>query len=410
MDASERLEADLVIAGGGLIGPATALAAAHAGLRAVVVDKTPFETLMDDGFDGRAYAVALSSKRFFERLGLWPVLEPVAGPINDIMVSDGRPGEPASPMALHFDGAEMRGEGFGWMIEDRHIRQALLRAAGVEPLVTLINGVGMARFETDLGGVTAHLEDGRQLRAPLLVGADGRTGAVARAAGLAKIRVEYDQVGLVCAVRHEKPHCGVAHELFLPSGPFAILPLKDPHVSSLVWTERARLADAFRALDDAAYLGEVARRFGPFLGRLELAGKRWVYPLNLVMSDGLVAERVALAGDAVRGMHPIAGQGMNYGLRDVAALTEVLGDAARRGEDLGDLGVLRRYETARRADSALIAMATDGLNRLFSNDIAPVRLARRLGLKAFGAIGPLRRAAMRFAAGDSPFVSAQLRR
>ncbi|MEO1331275.1 MAG: FAD-dependent monooxygenase, partial [Pseudomonadota bacterium] len=236
-------------------------------------------------------------------------------------------------------------------------------------------------------------------RARVAVACDGRGSRMAAAAGVARDTWTYDQVGLVCAVRHEKPHHGVAHEYFLPAGPFAILPLKGDR-SALVWTERRGLAETLAKVDDAAYLGEVRRRFGGFLGALSLEGRRWTYPLSLSVARSFAVDRMALAGDAARGIHPIAGQGLNYGLRDAAALAETLGAAARLGEDIGALDVLRRYERWRRPDSIAISAATHGINMLFSNEIAPVRMARRLGLAAFGAVGPLRRFAMRFAAGD----------
>lgn len=395
------IQTDIAIVGGGLIGQALALGLARQGLRSVIIDRTPAEQMRRDDFDGRAYAVALASRRFLRHLGVWAAIEPDAGPINDILVSDSRPGERASPLFLRFDHRELGPEGFGHMVEDRHLRRALLDAVAAAPLVARLDGVDVLELGKPSGaGVEVRLADGRSIEAAVVVGADGRAGRVARAVGADKITFAYDQVGLVCAVAHEKDHHGVAHELFLPAGPFAILPLQGGRRASIVWTERKAAAEAFQRMDDAAYLSEVARRFGPFLGRLSLIGRRWVYPLSLSLADRFVAERLALVGDAARGIHPIAGQGMNYGLRDAAALAEVLGDAARLGEDIGSEPVLQRYQRMRLADSVAIAMATDGLNRLFSNDVGPVRWARRLGLAAFGAIGPLRRAAIRFAAGD----------
>lgn len=401
-EAGQReILADVAVVGGGLVGAAFALALAKEGLTSALIDRTPRARMTADDFDGRAYAVALSSRRFLTHLGVWDAVEPHAGRINDILVSDSRPGERASPLFLHFDAEEIGPGGFGHMVEDRHLRRTLLTAVGQTQEITHLDGVEVASVAPEaMGGAVARLGDGRAVRASLLVGADGRASALARAMGAHKMRVAYDQVGLVCAVRHEKPHHGVAHELFLPSGPFAILPLHDPHVSSLVWSEKRELAEIFREMDDSAYLGEIGRRFGAFLGPLSLVGKRWAYPLGLSLADAFVGDRIALIGDAARGIHPIAGQGMNYGLRDAAALAEVLGEAAGRGEDLGDLGVLGRYQRMRRYDSVMIAAATDGLNRLFSNDFAPVRWARRFGVAAFGRVGPLRRAAMRFAAGD----------
>ncbi len=403
-----EVSVEAAIVGGGLVGAALALALAQREIRVAVCDALPLERQLAEDFDGRAYAVALASRRFLSWLGLWDAVAPHAEEIRDILVTDGRPGEPASPLRLHFDAAEMGPDGFGHMVEDRHLRRALLNAAAAHPLIDYLAATPAALETPDRSaGRVADpadrpilaLGDGRRLRADVAIGCEGRFSAVAQAIGVERIRAGYDQVGLVCAIEHERPHRGVAHELFLPSGPFAILPLTGNR-SALVWTERTDLAESFEAVSDAVYLSELRRRLGGFLGEISLIGKRWVYPLGLSVADRFVGKRLALAGDAARGIHPIAGQGMNYGLRDAAALAEVLGDAARRGEDLGALDVLQRYERWRRPDSLVISAATDGLNRLFSNDIGPIRWARRFGLAAFGAVGPLRRAAMRVAAGD----------
>ncbi|MEM1419860.1 MAG: UbiH/UbiF/VisC/COQ6 family ubiquinone biosynthesis hydroxylase [Pseudomonadota bacterium] len=392
------LRTDVLIVGGGVIGGALGLALAREGLSSIICDPTPVETATAPEFDGRAYAVALASRRMLRALGLWSQIEPDAQEIKDILVSDGRPGEKASGCFLHFDHREIGSEGFGHLVEDRHIRSAVLRAVEKEPLVTYLDGVRVEDWEQTSAWAHAQLSGGERVQARLLVGCDGRASKVAQKAGIDRTTIGYDQVGLVCAVRHEKPHHGVAHEYFLPAGPFAILPLTGNR-SSLVWTERADMAETLREASDAVYLAEIRRRFGEFLGQVELDGKRWVYPLNLTVARSFVGPRVALAGDAARGIHPIAGQGMNYGLRDAAALAEVLGDAARLGEDIGSVAVLERYERWRRPDSTAIALATDGINRLFSNDVPIVRAARRFGLWAFGQVGPLRRTAMAFAAG-----------
>ncbi len=391
-------DADLLVVGGGVIGAAVALAAAREGLTSLVVDPTPVETALSPGFDGRAYAIALASRRMLTSLGVWDGIAPEAQEIRDILVSDGAPGRRAAPLFLHFDSAEMA-EGFGHMVEDHHLRVAVLRAALGSDAIAYRSGVAAAGVERGVFGVRATLSDGATVRARVAVACDGRGSRVAAEAGIDRDVWRYDQVGLVCAVAHEKPHHGVAHEFFQPSGPFAILPLRGDR-SALVWTERSAFADALGAVDDATYLAEVRRRFGGFLGRLSLEGARWRYPLSLSVARRFAADRLALAGDAARGIHPIAGQGLNYGLRDAAALAEVLGAAQRRGEDIGAGDVLSRYEAWRRPDSVAIGAATHALNLLFSNDIAPVRAARRLGIAAFGRIGPLRRAAMRFAAGD----------
>ena len=398
---SEAMQTDVLIIGGGGVGASLALALAKEGLSSVVCDPIPFEAATAPEFDGRAYAVALSSIRMLRALDVWPAIAPKGQEIKDILVSDGRPGENASPYFLHFDHRELGPEGFGVMVEDRDLRAGILGAAGAAPLVSYLDGVAAEDWEISEGWATARLSDGRTVRARTLVGCDGRNSRVAQRAGIDRTTIEYGQIGLVCAVAHEKPHHGVAHEYFLPAGPFAILPLQGNR-SSLVWTEREDMAEAMRNVSDEIYLAEVRRRFGTFLGEVALEGKRWAYPLNLTVARRTVAPRMALAGDAARGMHPIAGQGLNYGLRDAAALAQVLGEAARLGEDIGSLAVLERYQRWRLPDTTVISLATHGINRLFSNDLAPVRLARRVGLWAFGQVGPLRRGAMAAAAGAQP--------
>ena len=399
---------DVAIVGGGLVGPALGLALAREGLSSIICDPTPLSKAMAPGFDGRGYALALASRRLLRHLGVWAEIEPETQSIRDILVSDGRVGEKASSLFLHFDHLELGPEGFGDMVEDHHLRLALLQAARREPLIEYWDQTAMTDWRSGPYGTEIVASDGRVVKAAVAAACDGRGSGMRRRAGIGRLLVEYDQVGLVCAVEHDKPHHGVAHEFFLPAGPFAILPLKGNR-STLVWTERGDMADALANVSDAVYLAELRRRFGRFLGEVKLEGRRWAYPLNLSVAHDFIAPRLALVGDAARGMHPIAGQGLNYGLRDVAALAETLGDAAKRGEDLGELSVLKRYERWRRPDSIAIAAATDAINRLFSNDVAPVRWARRLGLYGFGQIGPLRRAAMRFAAGDRGDLPAAMR-
>jgi 2-octaprenyl-6-methoxyphenol hydroxylase len=257
-------------------------------------------------------------------------------------------------------------------------------------------------------GATVRLADGRRLEAPLIIACDGRRSALAAAAGIRRLRWDYGQTGLVNAIAHELPHAGVAHQSFFPGGPFAVLPLPGNR-SSLVWSERTREAGRLMALDDAAFTAEVAARVGPRLGRIELAGARWAYPLDLSLAERYVAPRLALAGDAAHGVHPIAGQGLNIGLRDVAALAEVLVEAARIGEDIGSALVLERYQRWRRFDATVLALGMDALNRLFSNDNPLLRLTRDAGLAAVGRLGGLRRFFMREAAGLEGAVPRLLR-
>jgi 2-octaprenyl-6-methoxyphenol hydroxylase len=390
--------ADVVIVGGGLNGPCLALALAQAGLAVQVVDARPAPARGEPGFDGRAYALALASRRMLEALGVWPEVAPLAQPIREIKAADGRAGEGAAPWFLHFDGADLAdlAEGpMGHMIEDRFLFRAL-RGAMDRAGVAVLAGETVVAQET--GAVT--LASGRRLAARLVVGADGRDSGTARRAGIARAGWDYGQTALVCAVAHALPHRGIAQQLFLPEGPLAILPLPGDR-SSIVWTEATRQAAAVQALDDAGYLAALRPRFGDFLGEIALEGVRFSYPLSLSLAERWVAPRLALVGDAAHGVHPIAGQGLNLGFRDVGALAQVVVEAARRGEDIGAVDVLRRYEVWRRFDTTAMALGMDGVNRLFSNDNPVVRLARDAGMGLLSRLPGLRRAFQRQAAGLS---------
>ncbi|EDX79839.1 MAG: 2-octaprenyl-6-methoxyphenyl hydroxylase [Brevundimonas sp. 32-68-21] len=396
---------DIIIAGAGLSGAAFALAAAQAGLKVVLVDPQPFSAQLAPTFDGRSTAVAFSTFRMLDALGLGQSLRPHACRMDHILVTDGRrPGaasRSASPAFLRFDadeiGGRTGGEPLGYMVENRRIRVALaeaVTAAGIEVRAPS----SVASVQTDVGKATVTLADGATLIASLVVGAEGRGSTVRRAAGIDTVGWAYGQSGVVATVRLGRDHGNVAHEYFLPSGPFAILPLTDQR-ASLVWTETTRRAEALRDASDAAFQSHLMRRFGDFLEGVTVEGPRFVYPLSLSLAEKIVAPRIALIGDAAHGVHPVAGQGLNMGLKDAAALAEVLAEAARLGEDIGAETVLERYARWRRFDTAALAAGFDAFVRLFSNDIAPVRIARDLGMAAVNRIGPLRRAFMQEAGG-----------
>ena len=397
----ERLkidDADLLINGGGLVGLAVGIAAAGAGLRTVVLDRDDPATLVSAPYDGRASAIAFASQQALATIGVWPHLADKAQAMLDIRVTDGTVSGGASGLFLHYDHRELDNQPFGYMVENRHMRQALLtRAAEIENL-EVVAPMTAESFERDSGGVTASLANGRTIHCRLLVGAEGRGSPTRQAAGIKVSGWRYHQVGIVCTVRHARPHEGVAQERFLPAGPFAILPLTGNR-SSLVWTEREDLAPHMMALDDRAFLAEVAKRFGDYLGEIEIEGPRWSYPLSLQVAERYIDQRLALVGDAAHGMHPIAGQGLNVGLRDVAALAEVVVDAARLGLDIGGADVLERYQRWRRFDNVTLLAVTDLLNRLFSNDIGPLASGRRIGLAAVEQIPPLKKIFMRHARG-----------
>ncbi|WP_375260633.1 UbiH/UbiF/VisC/COQ6 family ubiquinone biosynthesis hydroxylase [Palleronia sp.] len=395
-----RMDHDVILAGGGLAGSALAIALSQTGLSVALVDPVPAKTRGAEWFDGRSYALSIGSRNLLGAIGVWGAVAADAQPILDIRVSDGRAGEGPSPLTLHFDHAEIEEGPMGHMVEDRHLRPALLNALAD---VTLIEA-GVTAQEAGPAGVRVTLTNGDSLSARVLIGCDGKRSAVAQRAGIRRTGWDYGQSALVAAISHEVDHGGVAHQFFMPEGPLAILPLKDNR-ASIVWTERRDRAKAITALPDADYLDVLRPRFGDFLGDIALAGARFTYPLGLSVANRFAAPRVALAGDAAHAVHPIAGQGLNAGLKDVAALAEVLALAKRRGEDIGRLDVLERYERWRRFDVATLALSTDAVNRLFSNDNPAVRLARNLGLAAVQRLSGLRRGFIREAAGltgDNP--------
>lgn len=390
---------DVIVSGGGMVGLTLALALGQGGLKVLVVDTMPKAEILVPAFDGRVSALAYAAIRMMRALGVWPHLEADAQPIREILVSDGAVGRAASPFSLHFDAQEVSADSLGHIAENRHIRGALYAAMADQKNITLVAPASIASLTVEAGHVAARLSDGREIQAALAVAADGRESRLRDQMGIGVIGWSYPQTGIVATVHHAKPHHGVAYEHFLPSGPFAILPMTGDR-SSLVWTEARDKTSAMLALDDDAFNAEVAARFGAHLGDTEVVGGRWSYPLKFHLARDFVRPRFALAGDCAHGVHPIAGQGLNLGLKDAAALAETLLDAARLGRDIGTADVLKRYERWRRFNSFTLAASTDALNRLFSNDIAPIRQLRDLGLGIVDAIGPARRFFMRHAGGD----------
>lgn len=391
-------DTDILIAGGGLTGTALALALARAGRHVTLIDPAPVATRAAEGFDGRSYALALASVRMLRALGLGQTIEAHGQPMLEIKVSDGRAGEGPSPLWLEFHHAEIEEGPMGHMVEDRYLRRALLQAVAAEPRIDHRAGEAVTDHAAGPGSIAVTLSSGAQVSGRILAACDGVRSPTARRAGIRRTGWRYGQTALVCALAHEKPHHGVAHQFFMPEGPLAILPLPGDR-SSIVWTERDGRAGAIEALDDAGYLAALRPRFGDFLGEISLAGTRYTYPLELSLAQSFTSDRLALVGDAAHRVHPIAGQGLNAGLRDVAALAEVVDAAAMRGEDIGAADVLDRYARWRRFDTAALAAATDGVNRLFSNDNPLLRLGRDLGLGAVAHLPRLRRGFIREAAG-----------
>ncbi|PVA07831.1 UbiH/UbiF/VisC/COQ6 family ubiquinone biosynthesis hydroxylase [Thalassorhabdomicrobium marinisediminis] len=387
-------DTDIAIVGGGLNGPALALALARIGLRVTVIDALPAPTRALSDFDGRSYALALASVRLLRGIGVWDAVAEHAQPMLEIKVTDGRAGEGAAPWMLHFDHAEIEEGPMGYMVEDRHLRRALMAAMDAEAWITQRSG---ERVEAQSAG-SVTLASGDTISAALVVGADGRQSGTAQRAGITRTGWGYGQTAIVCAVEHALPHNGIAHQFFMPAGPLAILPITGNR-SSIVWAETDARAAQIMALDDAEFLDALRPAFGSFLGEISVTGKRFSYPLTLTIADRFIAERVALVGDAAHGVHPIAGQGLNAGLRDVAALFDVLRDARQRGEDIGSPAVLARYEQWRRFDTTTLAIATDTFNKLFSNDNPLLRAVRDVGMGLVNAAPALRRSFIREAAG-----------
>ncbi len=393
-------DSDVLIAGGGLNGPALALALAQAGLRVTVIDAAPARARADDAFDGRAYALAIASQKLLAAIGVWPAVAEHAQPMMEVKASGGEAGEGGAPFFLHFDSRELDQSPVGYMLEDRYLYRAFLDAMQAAPGITLIQATSVIAQQVVPGGISVTLSDGRALSARLLVGADGRRSGVAERAGIGREGWGYGQTALVAAIDHELPHNGIAHQFFMPSGPLAILPLPGNR-SSIVWSETDDNARTIAALSDEDFLAILRPRFGDFLGKISLAGPRFSYPLNLTLARAYAAPRVALIGDAAHGVHPIAGQGLNLGLRDVGALAEIVVEAMRRGEDIGALDVLERYQGWRRFDSTALALGMDSVNKLFSNRNPILRAGRDLGMGLVNAIPALRRGFMRQAAGLS---------
>jgi 2-octaprenyl-6-methoxyphenol hydroxylase len=401
-------DAELIIAGAGLNGMLLGVACAGAGLPVAIVDPQDPAAMLDRGFDGRTSAIAYGSRLVLDGIGLWPDIAAEAEPIREIRIADHE-----SPLFLHYDCRELiprYGDAMplGYIVENRVLRRALLDRARALPSLRLIGGNRVAAMHAIDTVAAIALDDGTRLRTRLVAAADGKDSPLRRASGIRAVEWRYRQIGIVTTVAHERPHAGIAVEHFLPAGPFAILPMTDEPPqpgraprgrSSIVWTEHADLAPRLLELPEAAFAAELRARFGGFLGAIEPVGPRWSYKLALMQAESYIARRLALVGEAAHVIHPIAGQGLNVGIRDVAALAELIVDRRRLGLDIGDSELLERYQRWRRADALLLAAVTDSLNRLFSNTIAPLRLARDVGLATVHRMPPLKRILMQHAMG-----------
>ncbi|SEA63488.1 2-octaprenyl-6-methoxyphenol hydroxylase [Pelagibacterium halotolerans] len=397
MAGSDQVQSfDILVVGGGPVGLSLAIALARfvPGINVGLLDRRALAVPRDS----RASAIAAGVKHLFEAIGAWDGMAGAANPIAQMKITDSGSGDISRPVFLDFSGPKAPGEPFAHMVPNTASAASLIAAA--RNLVTIVEPGTVSAFSAGPAIGRIDLEDGRSLSAGLIVAADGGKSTLRGLAGIRAFSRDYRQSGLVTTIGHALPHHDVAYEHFRPAGPFASLPLAGNR-SSLVWTEKPQAAQALVAMAPSDLAQRIEVAMGSVLGSVEIIETVQSFPLSLVLARRLAAPRLALVGDAAHVIHPLAGQGLNLGLRDVAVLAEVLVDAVRLGEDLGSMTVLERYERRRRADTALMACATDGLNRLFSNDVAPVRAARDFGLSLVNRIDPLKDTFMSQAAGQA---------
>ena len=389
--------ADVIIFGGGLVGLALASALDSSGLSVIIVDPADPAPRSESAFDGRTSAVSSSSMRMLTTIGVAGHLAEPGCPIWRIAVADG-----LAPGALHFDPDDQQPLGF--MHENRHLRTALQARAAAGKNIWLLWKSRVAHVDRGSTGVVVSLEDGRKLQAPLLVAADGRNSRTREVAGINVARWKYDHQAIVSVLGHEKPHEHVAYEIFYPTGPLALLPMNDDkatHRSAIVWSVPEEDAAGWLSLSDEDFAAEAEAAMGGFLGKIAMLAPRSSFPLGFHHAAQMTAERLALIGDAAHAIHPIAGQGLNLGFRDVAALAEVLVEGARLGLDLGDKQLLDRYQRWRSLDALSVAFATDTLTRIYGVPGRTASAMRRFGMGLVGRISPLRSRLMSEARGTS---------
>jgi 2-octaprenyl-6-methoxyphenol hydroxylase len=429
---------DVAIVGGGMVGMTLAVALARENMRVVVIEKMSMPSQLESTFDGRVSAIAAGSKNLLNNIGVWQYMQAHAEPILDIRVSDGD-----TPFFLHYCHREVGSEPFGYIVENRYIRHALHQAAIKLPNIVVMENTSVMGFECDGAGVqiflpplrgedrrggntfstenvmpptpTLPLKGGGSTRARLLIGADGKKSHIRKLANISAVEWPCKQTAIVCTIKHEKPHDGLAQERFLPAGPFAVLPMRssprrgEGTRSSLVWVEPDDRVKLYLDLPEEEFVQEIRERVGEYLGAISVEGKRFSYPLSVLHAKTYVSERLALIGDAAHAIHPIAGQGVNLGFRDVAVLAELLSERFKLGLDIGDAATLEHYQHWRRFDNITMLFVTDWLNRLFSNNLIPIRMARNLGMWAVDKMPPVKRFFMRHAMGlegDAPKLMA----
>ncbi len=389
---------DVVVIGAGINGQVMSLAAAHFGFSVALIDQNSFIENSLREFDGRAYAIAFSSVKMMRNLNLWKKIEGTAQPISNIKVSHGTIERGPASAILQFNNADIEESPMAQMLEDRFLRHCLIQEIKENNLIELIEQRKIIGTDNTNKQKQLTLDNSSKLKASLIVASDGINSPTAQAFGIKKTGWEYKQRGLVCAVNHEYSSNNTAYQYFLPEGPLAILPIKN-NTASIVWTESIQNAATISEMNEAEYLSILKNRFGCFLGKLKLTGKRYSFPLKLSISEKYVADKFAVIGDAAHGYHPIAGQGLNAGLRDIAALVDVISCARERGEDFSSINILNRYQEWRRFDNQTLGFATDNLNKIFSSYDPFFSSLKNLGMKMIDKSNQAKSIFMRQAAG-----------
>jgi len=402
------LDADVVVVGGGPAGGCMAAILGDAGLSVICIDQDDPAKTLKDSFDGRTTAISFGSRRVIEAARAWKTLAPQACPIEDIKIM-----ESGSATLLEFLARDVGEEAFGWIVENRLLRLSLYDRLQHLKAVRHVTAAKVADYTLSDDAVTTVTADGQSFRSALVIGADGRNSFTRGWMGIDTRGWDYHQRAVVCVVTHENPHNNIAVEDFRAEGPFAILPMLDDdrgnHRSSIVWTEHGANKNSAGAWDDETFMAALNERFPASYGHVQAAGKRFSYPLGLVHAHSYVGPRMALVADAAHGIHPIAGQGLNLGLRDIAALSELLIKAHNKKQDIGSDELLAAYQRARRFDNMTMAAATDTLNKLFSNNVTPLRLLRKAGLRVVQHVAPARKFFMRQAMGAGGMLPALVR-
>lgn len=396
----KKLSSPIVISGGGLVGLTTAIALAQKGIPITIIDPAPMDIKTQPSFDGRALALSLSSSRLFQKIGVWNHMNEFASPIHDIRVADGHPLKGISPFFVHYDHKALGHEPFGYIVENRYIMSSLHETLKECPSISFIKGkiTNFHATKTQTQVFYQENDTEKSISATLLIGADGKFSPTRKIAGINTINTIYKQKAIVCTVEHEYDHQGTAVELFLPNGPFAMLPMTH-HRSNIVWSENPDVADFLTQGDESLFVRELQKRFGTWLGEFKVVGPRFTYPLSLSLAERYTDNRFILIGDAAHSIHPIAGQGFNMGIRDIAALEETLTPLYEAGIDFGQSTHLKQYEQWRYFDNKTLASICHALLFLFSNDNKTLRIARNAGFATVESMLPLKKIFMKHAMG-----------